>query len=72
MDDAGEAAQQPGAAVPGQCAAARRAYEAACSASWVKHFDGLRDKRLRYLQTLQHNISVQASSATGVLAGKEQ
>ena len=72
VEAAGEAANQPGAPVPPTCREARRAYEGACSSAWVRHFDALRDKRLKYLQTLQSNIAASAAVATGTLAGKEQ
>lgn len=72
MDLLGEAASQPGAEVPSQCRAARTGFEQACRASWVKHFDSLRDKRLRYLQTIQRNIRAQEATALGSIAGQEQ
>lgn len=55
---------------PAQCKAARAAYEAACKASWVKHFDLLQDKRLRYLQTLRTNIAKQTQTGVGSQQGK--
>lgn len=55
---------------PAQCKAARAAYEAACKASWVKHFDLLQDKRLRYLQTLRTNIAKQTQTGAGSQQGK--
>ena len=36
----------------------------------VKHFDALRDKEVRLLQTLHSNINKSASAAVGTLAGK--
>ena len=56
--------------VPSQCKRERAAYEAACKASWVKHFDLLQDKRLRYLQTLRQNIAKQTQTGTGSQQGK--
>jgi hypothetical protein len=56
--------------VPSQCKRERAAYEAACKASWVKHFDLLHDKRLRYLQTLRQNIAKQTQTGTGSQQGK--
>ena len=58
------------AAVPSQCRAARAAYQAACKASWVRHFDVLQDKRLRYLQTLRSNIAKQTQTGAGSQQGK--
>ena len=55
---------------PAQCKAARAAYEAACKASWVRHFDVLQDKRLRYLQALRTNIAKQTQSGLGSQQGK--
>lgn len=55
---------------PPACKAARAAYQAACKASWVKHFDVLHDKRLRYLQTLRTNIARQTQTGTGSQQGK--
>lgn len=56
--------------VPSQCKATRAAYEAACKRSWVRHFDVLQDKRLRYLQTLRTNIAKQTQTGTGSQQGK--
>ncbi len=56
---------------PPACKAARGAYEAACKASWVRHFDVLQDKRLRrYLQTLRSNIAKQTQTGAGSQQGK--
>ncbi|KAL4430693.1 hypothetical protein ABPG75_005949 [Micractinium tetrahymenae] len=55
---------------PPACKAARAAYEAACKASWVRHFDVLQDKRLRYLQTLRTNIAKQTQTGAGSQQGK--
>lgn len=55
---------------PPACKAARAAYEAACKASWVRHFDVLQDKRLRYLQTLRSNIAKQTQTGAGSQQGK--
>lgn len=57
-------------AVPAACRPARAAYEAACKRSWVRHFDLLHDKRLRYLQTLRTNIAKQTQTGTGSQQGK--
>lgn len=56
--------------VPSQCQAARAAFTAACKASWVRHFDLLQDKRLRYLHTLRSNIARQTQTGTGSQQGK--
>ena len=58
------------APLPAQCASARAAFVGACKPSWVRHFDLLHDKKLRYLQTLHSNIAKQARTGTGSLAGK--
>ncbi|EFN59025.1 hypothetical protein CHLNCDRAFT_137711 [Chlorella variabilis] len=58
------------APIPAQCSATRAAYTSACKASWVKHFDLLQDKRLRYLQTLRANIAKQTQTGTGSQQGK--
>lgn len=55
---------------PSACKAARAEYEAACKASWVRHFDVLQDKRLRYLQTLRTNIAKQTQTGAGSQQGK--
>ena len=60
----------PGDSVPTPCRRQRAAYEKACLQSWVKHFDTLRDKEVRFLQTLHRNINSSASTATGGLSGK--
>jgi hypothetical protein len=59
-------------AVPQPCKQQRRAFEAACLASWVRHFDATHDKELRLLQALRANINKSAATATGSLAGKPQ
>lgn len=56
--------------VPSKCREARAAFEAACKGSWVRHFDLLHDKRLRYLQTLRTNIAKQTQTGTGSQQGK--
>lgn len=58
--------------VPSQCKGQRRAYEQACRASWVQHFDAGHDKELRLLKTLRANINKSSATATGGLAGKSQ
>ncbi|KAI3433768.1 hypothetical protein D9Q98_003574 [Chlorella vulgaris] len=58
------------APIPAACKSARAAYDKACKASWVKHFDLLQDKRLRYLQTLRSNIAKQTQTGVGSQQGK--
>lgn len=58
-------------APPKQCRSTRKAYEAACQASWVKHFDRLKDKEVRVVRVLHDNINKRADKARGGLAGEE-
>eukprot|EP00873_Tetraselmis_striata_P029602 jgi/Tetstr1/449866/TSEL_036925.t1 len=58
-------------APPKQCRSTRKAYEAACKASWVKHFDRLKDKEVRVVRVLHDNINQRSAQARGGLAGEE-
>lgn len=55
-----------------KCRQQRKDFEAACKASWVKHFDVSHDKELRVLKTLRTNINNSEGNALGGLAGKDQ
>jgi len=57
--------------IPKDCLKQRSAYEAACKASWVRHFDISQDKELRILKTLRNNINSAAPTATGGLQGTD-
>lgn len=56
---------------PASCKKQRQAFEAACKASWVQHFDKIHDKKLRLLQTLQQNIG-RTSGGLGSVQGEPQ
>ncbi|KAK9820267.1 hypothetical protein WJX72_008310 [[Myrmecia] bisecta] len=57
--------------VPAACKQRRQQFEAACRASWVHHFDRLRDKEVLLVQTLHSNIN-RTTDKTGRLAGEPQ
>lgn len=57
--------------IPASCAQQRQAYEKACRASWVRHFDISQDKELKILKSLRNNINASAATATGGLQGAD-
>ena len=62
----------PEGPVPPACRQARAAFQRACAASWVRHFDQQHDKELKLLQALQSNIRKQGPGTLGSLAGEAQ
>ncbi|KAK9839979.1 hypothetical protein WJX74_001425 [Apatococcus lobatus] len=57
---------------PEGCQKQRSDFEAACKSSWVSHFDKLKDKDTRLIQTLHKNINTSASKGQlkGQLSGQ--
>lgn len=61
---------QAGQPVPADCKDLRKKYEECCSASWVAHFDKLRDQDVRRVRALHANINDNHQKSKGVEAGK--
>lgn len=71
VEETGEPFNPETGEIPRGCRRQRKAFEQACRASWVKHFDIAHDKNLKLLQTLRGNINKGSATAAGGLSGKD-
>lgn len=70
VDSQGESLK-PGE-IPEKCRKLRKEFEASCKQSWVRHFDKLRERDIKFAKEFSRVIDATASSAKGTTAGQPQ